>query len=103
MITALVLFTELYKFVYTKYFRQYFGSMLDYNKPRDRHEVAAEHEDEMAELCNAMFKPGDSSDDETDEETDDRDFFMTLGCYASISRRQERKRLFARRYQGVEG
>ncbi|XP_023235585.1 uncharacterized protein LOC111634964 [Centruroides sculpturatus] len=103
MITVLILLTKLYEFVYTKYFRQYFGSMLDYSKPPDRHKVDVESEDEMEELCNAMFKPGDSSDDEIDEETDDRDFFMTLGCYASISRRQERKRLFARRFEGVEG
>ncbi|XP_023219823.1 patatin-like phospholipase domain-containing protein 7 [Centruroides sculpturatus] len=63
------------------------------------HEVAVEDEDEMEELYNAMFKSGDSSD-EIDEETDDRDFVMTLGCYAAISRRQENKRLFARRFQG---
>ncbi|XP_067118697.1 uncharacterized protein [Centruroides vittatus] len=103
MITALLLLAKFYEFVYTKYFRPYVGSMLDYNEPPDRHDVSFEHEKEMTELYNAMFKPGDSDDEEIDEETDDRDFLMTLACYAAISRRQKRKRLFARRFQGVEG
>ncbi|XP_023229108.1 uncharacterized protein LOC111629441 [Centruroides sculpturatus] len=103
MITALLLFTKFYEYVYTKYFRQYLGSMLDYNEPRDRHDAAVDHEKEMAELYNAMFKPGDSDDEEIDEETDDRDFVMTLACYAAISKRQKRKRLFTRRFEGVEG